>query len=83
MDAEIPERDGLEATLCIRISDTIDQLYIIAMTAYAMSGDRESCLDAGMNDFIAKPVRLEDLQGALIRASSSLNVSGYQEPGAA
>ena len=83
MDAEIPELDGLEATRFIRISDTIDQPSIIAMTANAMPGDRESCLDAGMNDFIAKPVRLKDLQGALSRARSSLDASRYQEPGAA
>ena len=80
MDVQMPELDGLEATRCIRMSDTSDQPYIIAMTANAMSGDRESCLDAGMNDFIAKPVRLEDLQGALNRAKTTLTAGGIQGP---
>ncbi len=82
MDVQMPELDGLEATRCIRISEEIDQPYIIAMTANAMSGDKDACLDAGMNDFIAKPVRLEDLQGALLRARGNLNQVEIQPPGA-
>jgi CheY-like chemotaxis protein len=78
VDAEIPELDGLEATRCIRISDTIDQPCIIAMTANAMPGGLEYCHDSGMNDLIAKPVRLKDLQGALSRARSSLDASGIR-----
>ncbi len=72
MDVQMPELDGLEATRCIRISESLPQPYIIAMTANAMADDRDACLDAGMNDFIAKPVRLEDLRAALERALPSV-----------
>lgn len=69
MDVQMPEMDGLEATRAIR--DQKDGLaaqpYIIAMTAAAMELDKEQCLAAGMNDFVAKPTRIEDLLGALRR----------------
>jgi PAS domain S-box-containing protein len=68
MDVQMPEMDGLEATRQIRTQlAASDQPYIIAMTAAAMQLDREKCLDAGMDDFLAKPARLEDLAEALIR----------------
>jgi CheY-like chemotaxis protein len=60
--------DGLEATRSIRQDGTVEHKpYIIAMTAAAMQLDKEKCLEAGMNDFIAKPARLEDLSTALQR----------------
>jgi len=68
MDVQMPELDGLEATRCIRVSDSIRQPHIIAMTANALADDRQARLDAAMNDFIAKPVRLDDLRQALLRA---------------
>ena len=67
MDVQMPEMDGLEATRAIR--DAGHQARIVAMTANAMSEDRDACYDAGMEDFVAKPIRLEELSAALVRAS--------------
>ena len=65
MDVQMPEMDGLEATRKIRGMPEISQPYIIAMTAHAMKGDKEECLKAGMDDYVSKPVRIEQLQAAL------------------
>jgi CheY-like chemotaxis protein/HPt (histidine-containing phosphotransfer) domain-containing protein len=70
MDVEMPEMDGLTATATIRApgSGVLDHaIPIVAMTAYAMSGDRERCLAAGMNDYIAKPLSRQALVAALER----------------
>ncbi len=68
MDVQMPEMDGLEATRQIRADlPASDQPYIIAITAAAMQRDREKCLAVGMDDFLAKPARLEDLAEALGR----------------
>ena len=60
MDVQMPEMDGLRATKAIR-EKGFDNIPIIAMTANAMKGDRENCLDAGMNDYIPKPIRRENV----------------------
>ena len=61
MDVLMPEMDGLEATRMIRSSAHITQPYITAMTANALTSDRENCLTAGMDDYIAKPFKLHEV----------------------
>jgi PAS domain S-box-containing protein len=65
MDLKMPEMDGLEATKLIRQRWPNNGPKIIAITAYALEGDREKCLEAGMNDYVAKPIQKEDLARAL------------------
>ena len=70
MDVQMPEMDGLEATRRIRNPQSAirnRQIPIIAMTAHAMQGDRETCLEAGMNDYVSKPVSAQALAEALDR----------------
>lgn len=63
MDCQMPEMDGYEATKAIRLSKTLPDpnIPILAMTANAMAGDSEKCLESGMNDYISKPVSAEKL----------------------
>jgi signal transduction histidine kinase/DNA-binding response OmpR family regulator len=71
MDIQMPELDGLGATRQIRATYPDRPLWIVAMTANAMAGDREACLAAGMNDYISKPIRPAELAAALERAPSA------------
>ncbi|GGB83902.1 hybrid sensor histidine kinase/response regulator [Dyadobacter sediminis] len=70
MDVQMPELDGLEATRRIR-SQQIEQPYIVAMTANAMREDQEDCLQAGMDYYISKPLRLNEIKTALEKAYES------------
>ncbi len=70
MDIQMPELDGLEATRKIRARHDQPQPYIIAMTANARPEDKNECIEAGMDDFVSKPVRLEDVARALDVARS-------------
>lgn len=70
MDCQMPVMDGYEATRTIRARESVSglpRLYIVAMTANSMSYDREACLNAGMDDYVSKPVLLSVLREALAR----------------
>jgi signal transduction histidine kinase/CheY-like chemotaxis protein len=71
MDVQMPEMDGLEATGRIRALKII-QPVIIAMTANAMQGDREACLQAGMDDYISKPIKLENMPDMIEKWASNV-----------
>jgi PAS domain S-box-containing protein len=73
MDIQMPVMDGIEATGIIRNELNLKTLPIIAMTANAMTGDRERCISAGMNDYISKPIESRQLYAALSRWISRKN----------
>ncbi|TPI43194.1 response regulator [Mesorhizobium sp. B3-1-6] len=89
MDIEMPDMDGLEATRLIRAPGPryARQPFIIALTANAMAGDRERYLDAGMDDYLSKPLRVEDLIASLNKAvlagghRPAVAARDFEEPG--
>jgi CheY-like chemotaxis protein len=67
MDIHLPSMDGYEATRQIRLEPSSSKSIIIALTASALDGDRQKCLDAGMNDYISKPMEAYYLEDTLLK----------------
>jgi CheY-like chemotaxis protein/HPt (histidine-containing phosphotransfer) domain-containing protein len=83
MDCQMPEMDGYEATRRIRqtsLSDQAPSPYIIALTANTLEGDRQRCLDSGMNDYLTKPIDMFHLEEVLDRALQHLNIDIDKAP---
>lgn len=78
MDIQMPEMDGMEATRQIRKDPVFAELPIIAMTAHALQGYREKCIEAGMNDYVTKPI---DEDGLFLTLKKWLNVSDARKSG--
>jgi signal transduction histidine kinase/DNA-binding response OmpR family regulator len=74
MDVQMPEMDGVEATTKIREKFSDNRPWIIALTANALHGDRERYLGVGMDDYVSKPIRVDDLVKALVQAGGQISL---------
>ncbi|GAB3546668.1 hypothetical protein GCM10027343_24790 [Noviherbaspirillum agri] len=81
MDVQMPEMDGLEATRRLRARYGSASPRVIAMTANAMPGDREKCIEAGMDSYVSKPVELEDVRNVLLAVTSHTSKETEQMQG--
>ncbi len=83
MDVQMPEMNGYEATASIREKEKVSggHIPIIAMTAHAMKGDRERCLEAGMDGYVAKPIKIEELFEAIALCTGIQTGEGESIPG--
>ena len=81
MDCQMPDLDGYETTRLLRANESSlkRRPVIVAMTAYALEGDREKCLEAGMDDYVAKPVRVEDLERVLARWDTPVKLDAVRD----
>jgi two-component system sensor histidine kinase/response regulator len=82
MDVQMPEMDGLEATIEIRAHErqTGKRILIIALTAHTTAADRQRCIDAGMDDYVPKPIKPADLFAAIERDRPARNNAVSQIP---
>ncbi len=78
MDVQMPEMDGLEATKDIHNKFGEKSPRIIAMTATGTKEDKDICINNGMDDYISKPIRVDELSEALKRSFSYITISNYQ-----
>jgi CheY-like chemotaxis protein len=73
MDVQMPIMGGLEAAEMVRDTFPVKNApWVVAVTANAMEGDRQKCLEAGMNDYISKPLKVEQIKAALERGRQAL-----------
>jgi signal transduction histidine kinase/CheY-like chemotaxis protein len=80
MDIQMPEVDGLEATRRLKQHPELNSIPVVALTAHAMIGDRQRCIDAGMDDYLTKPIVEQELQRVLVRLLDPSPESGDPAP---